>query len=381
MIRREIHNTIMSAFFSGRAILLLGARQVGKSTLLQQITAEFNPQEILVMNGDEPDVQSLLENITSDRLNALVSGKKILIIDEAQMIRNSGLLIKRAVDNLKDLQLIATGSSAFELADQTKEAITGRKWEYQLFPISFRELVNNTDLLQQIRLLPQRLLWGSYPEIINTPGKEIAILNELSDSYLYKDILLLDGIKKSAVITKLVQLLAFQIGSEVNYAELGTQLGINRQTVEKYIDILEKSFIVFSLPSYSRNGRNELKKGKKVYFYDIGIRNAVIRKYQTIEFRDDIGAIWENYLIAERKKQLNYSGFYGNTYFWRTAQQAEIDYIEEIEGKINAFEFKWNPGAKVHFSKSFTEIYHPASTRVIHRENFSEWLMELPYKI
>ncbi len=376
MIEREQQNRIESLLFSGRAILLFGARQVGKSTLLRQIVSKFASQEIITLNGDEPDVQLLLENITTARLGAIVEGKKILILDEAQMIHNAGLLIKRIVDHLPSLQVIATGSSALELADLTKEAMTGRKWEYQMFSVSFRELVRHTDLLSQMRLLPQRLIWGSYPEVITSPGKEIEVLNELVDSYLYKDILRLDGIKKSSVIVRLVQLLAFQVGSEVNSSELANQLGVNRLTVEKYIDILEKSFIVFSLYSYSRNLRNELKKGRKVFFYDNGIRNAVIRKYQPIEFRDDIGKLWENYLVAERKKWLHYSGFYGQTYFWRNTQQAEIDYIEEWDDGLHAFEFKWNSHAKARISASFTNAYNPVATAIIHQENYMDWLLK-----
>lgn len=376
MIEREQQNRIESLLFSGRAILLFGARQVGKSTLLRQIVSKFASQEIITLNGDEPDVQLLLENITTARLGAIVEGKKILILDEAQMIHNAGLLIKRIVDHLPSLQVIATGSSALELADLTKEAMTGRKWEYQMFSVSFRELVRHTDLLSQMRLLPQRLIWGSYPEVITSPGKEIEILNELVDSYLYKDILRLDGIKKSSVIVRLVQLLAFQVGSEVNSSELANLLGVNRLTVEKYIDILEKSFIVFSLYSYSRNLRNELKKGRKVFFYDNGIRNAVIRKYQPIEFRDDIGKLWENYLVAERKKWLHYSGFYRQTYFWRNTQQAEIDYIEEWDDGFHAFEFKWNSHAKARISASFTNAYNPVATAIIHQENYMDWLLK-----
>ena len=352
--------------------MVFGARQVGKTSLIKN-TIKDNPS--LWLNGDEPDTQLLLENITTDRLKALIGINKILVIDEAQMIHNIGLLIKRMVDNFPDIQVIASGSSAFELADKTKESMMGRKEELQLFPLTYSEMVHHTNFVEETRLVPHRLVYGYYPEVLNNPGKEEKILNDLVDGFLYKDILNLDGIKKSATLQRLVQMLAYRIGSEINYSSLANDLGINRLTVEKYIDILEKNFIVFSLNAFSSNQDNELRKGKKIYFWDNGLRNRIIKNFNPIELRDDIGALWENFVISERKKKLVYDEQYKDTYFWRNTQQAEIDYLEIKNTEIEAFEIKYNPNQKVRFTKSFTGKYNPKTTEVIHKENFWNYLL------
>jgi len=372
MINRTQQNLTISYLFKGKAILIFGARQVGKTSLIKN-TIKNNVA--LWLNGDEPDTQILLENITTDRLKALVGTNTILVIDEAQMIHNIGLLIKRMVDNFPNIQVIASGSSAFELADKTKESMMGRKEELQLFPLTYNEMVNHTNFIEETRLVPHRLVFGYYPEVVNNLGKEEKILNDLVDGFLYKDILNLDGIKKSATLQRLVQMLAYRIGSEINYSSLANDLGINRLTVEKYIDILEKNFIVFSLPAFSQNRDNELKKGRKVYFWDNGLRNRIIKNFNPIELRDDIGALWENFVISERKKKLVYDEQYKDTYFWRNTQQAEIDYLEIKNTEIEAFEIKYNPNQKVRFTKSFTEKYHPKTTEVIHKENFWNYLL------
>lgn len=372
MISRVQQNYLDSLLFKGKAILIFGARQVGKTSIMKNTIKNHS---FLWLNGDEPDTQLLLENITSDRLNAIVGLNKILVIDEAQMIHNIGLLIKRMVDNFPEIQIIASGSSAFELADKTKESMVGRKEEMQLFPLSFSEMVAHTNFVEENRLLPHRLVYGYYPEVVTSIGKEEKILNDLVDGFLYKDILNLEGIKKSATLHKLVQLLAFRIGSEINTTSLGNDLGINRLTVEKYIDILEKNFIVFSLNAFSKNQDNELKKGRKVYFYDVGLRNRIIKNFKPIEYRDDVGALWENFIISERKKKLSYENNFTDTFFWRNTQQAEIDYLEIKNQEIDAYEIKYNPNVKVKFTKSFTKNYEPKSTKVIHSNNFWEFIM------
>lgn len=372
MIKRQLNTELKNLLYKGKAILLFGARQVGKTSLIKNI---INNQSFTWLNGDEPDVQILLENITSDRLKAIIGTHKILVIDEAQMIHNIGLLIKRMVDNFPEIQIIASGSSAFELADKTKESMVGRKEELQLFPLSFSEMVTHTSFIEASRLMPHRLIYGYYPEVISSPGKEEKILNDLVDAFLYKDILNLEGIKKSATLQRLVQMLAFRIGSEINYSSLGNDLGINRLTVEKYIDILEKNFIIFSLNAFSKNKDNELKKGKKIYFWDLGLRNRIIKNLKPIEFRDDLGALWENFIISERKKKLAYTNDFSDTYFWRNTQQAEIDYLEIKNQDINAYEIKYNPNKKVIFTKSFTKTYHPKKTQVIHNQNYWEFLL------
>lgn len=372
MINRTSQNEIDSYLFKGKAILVFGARQVGKTSLIKKT---IGGQSFLWLNGDEPDTQLLLENITTDRLKALIGDHKILVIDEAQMIHNIGLLIKRMVDNYPEIQVIASGSSAFELADKTKESIVGRKEEVQLFPLNYSEMVKHTNFIEETRLVPHRLVFGYYPEVVTNPGKEEKILNDLVEGFLYKDILNLEGVKKSATLQRLVQMLAYRIGSEISYNSLANDLGINRLTVEKYIDILEKNFIVFSLNAFSKNQDNELKKGRKVYFWDNGLRNRIIKNFNPIELRDDIGALWENFIISERKKKLAYENQFKDTYFWRNTQQAEIDYLEIKNTEIEAFEIKYNPNQKVLFTKSFTSKYHPKTTQVIHKENFWDYLI------
>jgi len=372
MINRRQQKEIDSYLFKGKAILLFGARQVGKTSLIKNTIRNY---PYLWLNGDEPDTYLLLENITTDRLKALVGDKKILVIDEAQMVHNIGLLIKRMVDNFPEIQVIASGSSAFELADKTKESMVGRKEEMHLFPFSYQEMVHHTNFVEETRLVPHRLIFGYYPEVVNNPGKEEKILNDLVDGFLYKDILNLEGIKKSSTLQRLVQMLAHRIGSEIKYSSLANDLGINRLTVEKYIDILEKNFIVFSLNAFSKNQDNELKKGRKVYFWDNGLRNRIVKNFSPIELRDDVGALWENFIISERKKKLSQESQYKDTFFWRNTQQAEIDYLEVKNNEIEAFEIKYSPNITVKFTKSFTEKYDPKSTQVIHKENFWDFLL------
>lgn len=372
MIQRSLQKTIENNLFKGKVILLLGARQTGKTTLLKKIAA--SNQNVLWLNGDEYDIQERFKDANSTKLKAVIGTHKLVIIDEAQRIDNIGLSLKILHDNFPDVQLIATGSSAFELRNKTNEPLTGRKFEYQLFPISFGELVNHHSELIEMRHLNTRMMYGYYPEIINSEGNEIEILKFLSDSYLFKDILMLDTIKKPEKLVKLLQALAFQIGSEVSYNEIGNLIGLDSKTVETYINLLEKSYIVFKLNSLSRNLRNELKLAKKIYFYDNGIRNAIISNFQAIEARQDVGALFENFLITERMKLNHYSKNYANTYFWRTKEQQEIDYIEDKDGQINAFEFKWNNNNKVKFTKTFTSAYPTATTQVINKENFSSFL-------
>ena len=372
MIQRNLHKNIEEFLFKGKAIVLFGARQVGKSSLIREVVKQ---KEFIWLNGDEPDVSLLLDNITSDRLKAIVGEKKILVIDEAQMIPNIGLLIKRMVDNFPEIQIIATGSSAFELADRTKESMVGRKEELLLFPLSFSEMVHHTDFITETRLVANRLAYGYYPEVVSNPGKEEKILKDLAEGFLYKDILNLEGIKKSSTLQRLVQMLAFRVGSEINYSSLGNDLGINRLTVEKYIDILEKNFIIFRLNAFSKNQDNELKKGRKIYFWDVGLRNQIIKNFRPVEFRDDIGALWENFIIAERKKKLSYDFDYRDSYFWRNTQQAEIDYIEVKNDEISAYEIKYSPNQKVRFTKSFVNAYNPVITQVINNQNFQEFVL------
>lgn len=373
MIKRIIDNKIKEKLFKGKAILLIGSRQIGKTTSLKEIFS--SDDNVLWLSGDDPDTQSFFENVTSERLKVLFGKKNIIIIDEAQRINNIGLKLKLITDNIKDLQLVATGSSAFELADKTKESLTGRKWEYQMFPLSFQEMVEHHGFITEKRLLPHRLVYGYYPEVITNPGDEKQILKSLSDSYLYKDILTLDYIKKSDKLIKLLQALAYQIGSQVSYNELSQIVGIDAKTIEKYIQILEKCYIIFRLNSFSRNLRNELTTSRKIYFYDNGIRNAIISNFMQIESRTDIGVLWENFLISERIKFTEYNNHWCNKYFWRTKNQQEIDYLEEYDGKLHAYEFKWNENAKVKFPKTFVDAYPDTELHTITPKNIEDFLI------
>jgi predicted AAA+ superfamily ATPase len=340
MITRIVSQKLQNSLYKNKVVLLLGARQTGKSTLLKKIISQNTNG--LWLNGDEYDIQELFKNATSVKLKTIIGNHKLVVIDEAQRIDNIGLCIKLIHDTYPDIQLIATGSSAFDLKNKTNEPLTGRKIEFQLFPFSFEELSNHESILTEKRNLTKRLVYGSYPDVINNSDEEIDVLKLLSDSYLFKDILMLDAVKKPEKLVKLLQALAFQIGSEVSYNEIGNLIGLDSKTVENYINLLEKSFVIFKLNSFNKNLRNELKLSKKVYFYDNGIRNAIINNFQFAETRQDIGALFENYLISERMKYNAYHRNYVNTYFWRTKDQQEIDYIEEKDGIIYAFEFKWS---------------------------------------
>ena len=374
MIKRKLRDIIEKRLFDGKAILLMGPRQVGKTTLLKELFE--GREDVMWLNGDELDVQALFEGVSATRLKAMFGRKKIIIIDEAQRIPDIGLRLKLVTDQIKDVQLIATGSSTFELATKTGEPLTGRKWEYKMYPLSFGEMVDEHGLLDEKRMIPHRLIFGYYPEVVMRPGEEREILRLLSDSYLYKDVLMSDQINKPDSLVKLLQALAFQVGSQVSYNELAQLCSLDSKTVEKYVILLEQSYVIFRLNSFSRNLRNELKTSKKIYFYDNGIRNALIANFNQIEGRADRGALWENFLISERKKFLEYNRLWGNSWFWRTKEQKEIDLVEERDGKITGYEFKWNPDQKVKIPRLFLDSYENSDFQVIHRDNCDSFLLE-----
>jgi predicted AAA+ superfamily ATPase len=373
MIKRQLLSKIQEKLSDSKAIILLGPRQAGKSTLLEQLSPHFKTP-VLWMNGDDADVRVLLNEPTTTGIKALIGNAGTWVIDEAQRIKNIGLCLKLAIDNIKTVKVIATGSSAFELANQINEPLTGRKWEYHLYPFSYAEMVLHQGIVEERRLLHHRLVFGYYPEIVLHQGEETERLKELVNSYLYKDILTWERIQKPDKMEKLLQALAFQLGNEVSYHELGQATGLDNQTTEKYIDLLEKAFIVFRIGSLSRNLRNELKKSRKIYFYDNGLRNAVINQFSPVGFRQDIGALWENYLMSERVKLLAYQRVEANQYFWRTHEQQEIDYIEERNGVMNAYEFKWSRNSKGKIPSTFLKGYPEATTQVITPENMGEFL-------
>jgi predicted AAA+ superfamily ATPase len=373
LVQRIIENQIRDRLFKGKAILLLGARQTGKTTLLKKIVQSYGG-DALWLNADEYDIKERFNNPTSSSLKALIGSKKLVVLDEAQQIQEVGLALKLLVDTYPEIQVIASGSSAFELQNKTNEPLTGRKFEFQLFPLSYRELADCNQVMIEQRLLNHRLVFGSYPEVVNNQGNEVEVLKLLSDSFLYRDLLMLESIKKPEKLVKLLQALAYQIGQEVSYNEIGNLIGLDSKTVEAYVQLLEKSFVVFRLPSFSRNLRNELKASKKIYFYDNGIRNALISSFQLLEGRQDMGALWENYLVAERRKSNSYGMFYGNAYFWRTKEQQEIDYIEEVDGVLRAYEFKWKEKANQRITKTFSRAYPNCETAFVHTGNYDGFL-------
>jgi len=373
MIKRFIERKIDDALSKKKAAILMGARQTGKTTILRQLFD--NKNNVLWLSGDDPDVQTILDHITSTRWRAILGKNEILIIDEAQYIENIGVKLKLITDQLPNIQLIATGSSSFDLANKINEPLTGRKREIMLFPLSFAEMTDHHGLLDERRLLSHRLIFGYYPEVVSNFGYEKETLKELINSYLYKDVLKWERIRKPDKIVKLLQAIAFQVGRLVSFNELGQICGLDIKTVEQYIILLEQSYIIFRLGSFSRNLRNELKNSRKIYFYDNGILNSLISNFNPLELRNDIGALWENFIISERIKKINNDDLWTNTWFWRTQQQQEIDYIEESDGRISVYEFKWNPEAKFKKPNVFFEAYPNSSFKIIHRDNYEDFLL------
>jgi len=372
MINRLLAKIVEQKIDSGKAIIVIGSRQTGKTSLLKSV---FGPKEgVLFLSGDDVDVRSLFENINATRLKAIIGDHRYLVVDEAQRISDVGLKFKLITDQMPQVQLIASGSSAFELANKLNEPLTGRKWEYRMFPLSFKEMVDHHGLLEESRLLSHRLLYGYYPDVVNNQGSEKEILKQLSESFLYKDVLLMDQVKRPEALVRLLQALAYQVGSQVSYNQLAQICSLDTKTVEKYVTLLEQSFVVFKLSSLSRNLRNELKKSRKIYFYDNGVRNALIANFNQIENRSDVGVLWENFLVSERMKYNHYSGRWVNSWFWRTTEQAEVDYVEESDGQLSAFEFKWNPDAKMKVSKTFLNAYENAQVEFVHPRNFEKFL-------
>ena len=375
MYTRDLQSIIQERCFQGKAIILLGARQVGKTTLLKKIIQEQQAKS-LYLNCDEPQTVAALTKCNLKELQMVIGANKFVVIDEAQKVDNIGLTLKLIVDNMPDVQVIATGSSAFELRNCLNEPLTGRKYEYHMFPISSKEIYQSSGYIDLKGGLETRLIYGSYPDILNHASDARELLRMLTDSYLYKDILATDNLRKPDVLDKLLRALAFQVGSEVSYNELAQAVGTDSKTVERYIELLEKCYIIFRLHGLSRNLRNELKKAKKIYFYDNGVRNAVIQQFAPLELRNDAGALWENFFISERIKRNHYQQNYCNIYFWRTKSQLEIDYIEEQNGQMTAFEMKWNPKkSNTSIPDAFLKAYDVKETVVITPENYLEYLL------
>ena len=370
-IVRLAEKLIINDCFKGKAIILLGARQVGKSTLLRNLFKD-QLKNMLWLDAENGDVISLFNNATSTRLKQLSNNYRIVIIDEAQKISTIGNVLKLFTDHIPEVQVIATGSSSFELKNKTNEPLTGRKWEHYLFPFSFKEMVDHTNLLEEKRSLHHRLVYGSYPEIVTATDNIERRLKLLTDSYLYKDVLMWSGIKKPEKIIDLLKALAYLVGHEVNYNELSNKLDLKNETVENYINILEQTFVIFKLPSYSTNQRKELRKGKKIYFFDCGLRNALINDFRPAETRQDVGQLFENYVVSELWKKNSYENNFGKFYFWRTADQQEIDVIIEKNNTLHTYEIKWNSEKRVRLSKTFSNVYPNNTFAVINPNNIED---------
>ena len=378
-IKRDIDAFLSKRMFSGKVLVVYGPRQSGKTTSIEHYISENSLQDETVrFNGDETADCNMLADASAEKLKLLVGKKKIVFIDEAQKIPKIGIVLKRFYDKVKDVQVIASGSSSEELAEKTEEPLTGRKFEYTLFPLSFSELAGIASPVDELRQLERRLIYGSYPDVVTHPGDETERIREIGKGYLYKDILRHEEIKRPELIDKLLRALAFQIGQEVSFSELGQLIGSDPKTVSKYIDILEKAFVVFRLGSYSRNLRNELKKSRKVYFYDIGIRNYVLGDWRPLASRngDEVGQMWENYFISERRKHCFAVSPETRSFFWRTTQRQEVDLIEESAEGLKAYEIKWNPSKAVKgVSKTFSSTYPHAECKSVSPVDYISYLM------
>jgi len=372
MIERQLRNTILSRWDSGKVLIILGARQVGKTTLIQSICESMG--DYLYLTGDDIPTRLQLENIGLAQLQQIIQQHPTIFIDEAQRIPNIGIIAKLIHDHIKGVRIILSGSSSLELLSSINEPLTGRKWEYHLYPISFTEIKNHFGYLHAIQSLENYLIYGSYPDVLNHPGDEQGILKQLSGSYLYKDLLDYQGIRRPEILSKLLVALSLQVGAEVSYNELSHLLQADRLTIETYISLLEQAFVIFRLSSFSRNMRNEIKSGRKIYFFDNGVRNALINNFNPIALRTDIGALWENFLISERVKRNSYQQLFHNRYFWRTHAKQEIDYIEEYNGHIYAYEFKWSGKKQTRLPESFSAAYPNTSFQTITKDNFLEFV-------
>jgi uncharacterized protein len=378
MLERTIKNNIIKSLYKNKVIIIYGARRVGKTTLVKQILKEQEElgKKTSYLNCESLNIKPKLETTNELLLKDFLGAKDLVILDEAQNINSIGLTLKILIDTYPEIQIIATGSSSFDLSNQIGEPLTGRSREFKLYPLSIEEIKSQFDLFALNGKLENIMRFGTYPSVFNKPEEETKDeLYDIASKYLYKDILAFDNIKNSSTLLNLLKHLALQLGNEVSYNEIGTIIGCSRNTVKNYIDLLEKCFIVFSLNSFSRNLRKELGKSKKIYFYDLGIRNALINNFNCLDTRNDIGGLWENFCILERTKvNQNHKNYY-NQYFWRTYSGQEIDYLEEHSGQLDGYEFKYNPKAKFKKPSQFLTNYQNSTISVINSENWHNFLI------
>jgi len=365
-IDRTIQPEVDKWFFKNKVIVIYGARQVGKTTFVKHLV-KSRTESSLYLNCDEPDIRISLTDKNTQQLRQLIGKSEILVIDEAQRVNNIGITLKLLVDNFPEIQVIATGSSSLDLAVGIKEPLTGRKIEFNLHPFSCGELLGFENRVDLLRSLPNHLIFGAYPEVAFSDQKE-QLLREISESYLYRDLQAIQKVRNPDQLRKLLQALALQIGSEVSYPELGTMLNLDKETISRYIQVLVQTHVIFELPPFKQNLRNTLGKLRKIFFCDPGIRNALINNFNTLELRNDVGALWENYCVMERRKFNENHMRFPNTYFWRAYNKAEIDYLEELGGELKAFEFKYSED-RVHPPKAFFEVFPDTSFAQVNRHN------------
>ncbi len=376
MVQRQLQAVVNRWLFRGKIVILYGARQVGKTTLAKVLLREHGGDLNAYYNCEIPSVRQVLEQQEPELRRREFGAHRLIVLDEAQYIPNIGQKLKVIADHLPEVQIIATGSSSFELAQRTGEPLTGRALTFTLFPFSYEELGQLHRPSERSGLLESWLRFGTYPEVVQASQEDTRfLLDDLTARYLYKDIFVFENIRKADIVHQLLQLLAFQIGSEVSIHELALKLKVNERTVSRYIDLLEKAFVIFRLPAFSRNLRKEVSKRKKIYFYDLGIRNSIIQQYQPLRGRADRGALWESFLVAERMKYLHARLQFPRQYFWRTHDQQELDYLEEADGQLHGYEFKWNP-KKAKPPIAFAKAYPKAEVQVLHRQNFEPFLLD-----
>ena len=375
-INRAIRQTFLKKLQPNKVLVLLGARRVGKTLFLRNLADNYFNEPFLFLNGEDISTSAVLKERTIANYQRLLGDKKLLIIDEAQKVPDIGLVLKLMVDNIEGIKIIATGSSVFDMTNKLGEPLTGRKYTFHLYPFGQMELSEYENLIQTKANLEERLIYGSYPEVITleSNNEKAAYLNEIVNSYLLKDILEIDGVRNSAKMLNLLRLVAFQVGKEVSLEELGKQLGLSRNTVERYLDLLSKVFVLYRISGFSRNLRNEITKMNRWYFYDNGIRNVLTTNFNPLSLRNDTGELWENYLLSERIKFQHYNEMFVNNYFWRTYQQQEIDWIEEREGKLHAYEIKWSNRKIPKVPSAWIRAYPESSFKVITPENYLDWI-------
>lgn len=376
MIQRQLQAVVDRWLFRGKIIILYGARQVGKTTLAKTLLREHGGDLNAYYNCEIPSVRQVLEQQEPELLRREFGKHRLIVLDEAQYIPNIGQILKVIADHLPEVQIVATGSSSFELAQRTGEPLTGRALTFTLYPFSYEELGQLHRPSERSGLLESWLRFGTYPEVVQASQEDTRfLLDDLTSRYLYKDIFVFENIRKADIVHQLLQLLAFQIGSEVSIHELALKLKVNERTVSRYIDLLEKAFVIFRLPALSRNLRKEVSKKKKIYFYDLGVRNSIIQQYQSLKGRADRGALWENFLVVERMKYLHARLRFPKQYFWRTHDHQELDYVEEADGKLQGYEFKWN-SKKAKMPLAFAKAYPKAEIQVLHQQNFESFLLD-----